>query len=61
MSIQSILDYADRYRSIFNTTFGNGDPIIQEVRTFIVRTILDDTVVESMLHGIRIPGYYYTD
>lgn len=31
MNIQSILDYADRYRSIFNTTFGNGDPIIQEV------------------------------
>lgn len=61
MNIQSILDYADRYRSIFNTTFGNGDPFIQEVSSLIFISVLDCTVVETTLNKNQIPSYIYTD
>ena len=34
-SIQSVMDFVDKYRLIFNTTFGSGDPVIEEVSNYI--------------------------
>ena len=34
-SIQSVMDFVDKYRLIFNTTFGSGDPVIEEVSNYV--------------------------
>nr|XP_022316160.1 uncharacterized protein LOC111119884 [Crassostrea virginica] len=38
-SIQSVMDFVDKYRLIFNTTFGSGDPVIEEVE-FDEKTVM---------------------